>query len=89
MKKEIRKSLQLSIKGFMSENGINWGNIQKADIKETFGCPVGWRSLWKIVKDDTYSNMHVNKQSSLLAFFGTKHQKTFGIIKLKEHEEAE
>jgi len=89
MQKEIRESLKGSIADFMEENSINWGNIQKANIKEIFGCPVGWRTLWKIIKLDSYSNMHVNKQSKLLAFFGTKHQKTFGVIKLKENETKE
>ena len=89
MEKEVKKLLKKHSKEFMSKNKINWGNIQDNNIKEKFGIPVSWRTLYKLIKDPKYKSMHVNTQSDLLTFFNVTHEKQFGNIILKENNENE
>lgn len=89
MNANVKKTLKKHIRAFMKDKGINWGNIQRENIKEVFGVPVGWRTLHKIMKDPKYKSMHASNQSKLLTFFNIPHTKEFGIVTLKTLKENE
>ena len=50
MDKEVLKALKKNLKKFMKEKSLNWSNMQKNSIKERFDFPVGWHTIYKIVK---------------------------------------
>ena len=82
MNEEIRLKLRECVSSMMDKYNMNWYNIQEKGALKKIGCPVGFGTLRKLMKNDTYE-MTINKQSKLLAYYKVKHEKEFGTIKLK------
>tara|TARA_R100000951_G_scaffold494_2_gene2178 strand:+ start:342 stop:608 length:267 start_codon:yes stop_codon:yes gene_type:complete len=78
---EVRKILREEIKQKLKEWNLNWKTIQSVDIKELYGCPIGWRTLHKIIKDDNYQTFS-SVQINLLKFFNIPYVCNYGIVQL-------
>jgi len=85
---KIRKALTEKIVERMEKEGLNWESIQKANIKETWGCPNQWATLWKVVRTPTYSMMTI-KLVRLLRFFEIPFNENYGIITLVDEDDYE
>lgn len=86
MTEEVRASLRSSIANLREKYKMSWYAMNKKEDFKKLKCPVGSRTLFKIAKDDDYNTMLVEKQSDLLTFFHTPHERTFGIIELTKTE---
>ena len=72
----------------MKEKSLNWSNMQKHSIKERFDFPVGWHTIYKIVKKNGKS-VHPNNQKDILDWFGVPCEQEYGIVLLTEKIEED
>ena len=85
MKSEVKEVLKSKTIEMMHNYTMNWYNMQKPDALKNINCPVGYGTLRRIVKDDTYYSMTPSKQSKLLKYYKVKHKFQFGNIELLEN----
>jgi|TARA_R110000851_G_scaffold330254_1_gene502889 hypothetical protein len=78
---EVRAVLIEKTKKKIEDWGLNWKTIQKVDIKKEYECPVGWRTLHKLVKDSEYST-YLSVQKSLLEYYNVTYSENYGIVQL-------
>lgn len=85
MKTEVRKRLRKEIKEFMKENNLNWKNMQQHCIKKNLDFPVGWRTLYRFIRQN--KDMSVTSQSKVFKYFKIVHsQSDYGVIEIKTEE---
>jgi hypothetical protein len=62
----------------MQDKEVNWTTIQNKKIKENWGCPVGWRTLYTICSKE--HNHNTNLISKLLDFYGIPNTTKYGFV---------
>ena len=82
---EVRAVLIEKTKEKIKDWGLNWKTIQKVDIKELYKCPVGWRTLHKLVNDEKYST-YLSVQVNLLKYYNVMYSENYGIVQLLKLE---
>lgn len=85
---KVRKALIKGIESKLKKWELNWETIKFADIKNTHGCPIGWRTLYKICSDEGYIP-HRNTQKKLLEHFGHEWTEEMGVVNFKETKKTE
>ena len=79
MNEEIRELLKEKV-ALMMKN-VTWTQIQEPNALKKLKCPVGYGTLWKLMKDDDYQ-MTPRVQCKMLKSFKVKHKRTFNLVEL-------